>query len=59
MILQTIEKYQQELIDATSRDAPIRQDVLEEKARLTSELRVGFVIAETFFLSLEQLLFQA
>lgn len=35
----TIEKYQQELVDATSRETSIRQDVLEENARLSSDIR--------------------
>lgn len=35
----TIEKYQQELVDATSRETSVRHEVLEENARLTSEIR--------------------
>ncbi|KAI5081904.1 hypothetical protein GOP47_0001647 [Adiantum capillus-veneris] len=37
----TIEKYQQELVDASSRETSVRQDVLEENARLTSEIRAA------------------
>lgn len=37
----TIEKYQQELVDATSRATSIQQDVLEENTRLQSEIRVA------------------
>ncbi|MCO5546585.1 hypothetical protein L7F22_000014 [Adiantum nelumboides] len=37
----TIEKYQQELVDANSRETSIRHDVLEDNARLTSEIRAA------------------
>lgn len=37
----TIEKYQQELVDATSRATSIQQDVLEENAQLQSEIRAA------------------